>query len=174
MKKIISVSIDEELHKKAKKMRVGISAFLDIKLREYLAFLEGKGGCCEKIKDEGMAEKLIEAGLSYFDISMDGINAKTHDYIRGVNGVYEKAMSTIKYLQHYSKGMNSDLSIIVATVIMGTNMHELVDVVEWVQKEGLAGVIFNPLGPACDSDSQWHKKSELWPRKKDLKELLNL
>jgi hypothetical protein len=57
MKKIISVSIDDELHKKAKRMRVGISAFLDIKLREYLAFLEGKGGCCETFKDENMDRK---------------------------------------------------------------------------------------------------------------------
>ncbi len=43
MKKIISVNIDEDLHKKAKEMGIGISAFVNIKLREYIALIEGKG-----------------------------------------------------------------------------------------------------------------------------------
>ena len=34
------IIVDPKLHKKAKEMGVGISAFLEIKLREYLAFIE--------------------------------------------------------------------------------------------------------------------------------------
>jgi len=28
-------------------MEINVSAFLDIKLREYIALIEGKEGCCE-------------------------------------------------------------------------------------------------------------------------------
>jgi len=34
--------------------------------------------------DQGMADRLMAAGLSYLDISIDGIHPETHDYIRGV------------------------------------------------------------------------------------------
>lgn len=124
--------------------------------------------------DNEMAKELVNAGLSYFDISIDGIRPETHDYIRGVRGVYDKAIATIQYLKNHIKETNSNLSITVATVIMGPNMDELIDIVKWAQEEGLNGVIFNPLGPACDSDSQWYDKSELWPPKKDLENLDNI
>jgi MoaA/NifB/PqqE/SkfB family radical SAM enzyme len=124
--------------------------------------------------DNEMANELVNAGLSYFDISIDGIRPETHDYIRGVGGVYDKAVATIQYLKNNSKKTNNPLSITVATVIMRSNMRELIDIVKWTQEEGLNGVIFNPLGPACDSDSQWYDKSELWPQKQDLQNLDNI
>lgn len=44
-------------------------------------------------------EKIIElkkAGLNLLQISLDGSNAKTHDYMRGINGAFEKAINAIK------------------------------------------------------------------------------
>jgi MoaA/NifB/PqqE/SkfB family radical SAM enzyme len=121
--------------------------------------------------DNEMAKSLVNAGLSYIDISIDGIRPETHDFIRGVKGVHEKATGAIHHLKNHAERENSSLSIIVATIIMGYNMDELIDIVEWTEKEGLNGVIFNPLGPACDSDSQWYEKSDLWPKKQDLEKL---
>ena len=40
--------------------------------------------------DGQIGEGLIHAGLRYLDISLDGVKQRTHDNIRGVNGVYEK------------------------------------------------------------------------------------
>ena len=120
---------------------------------------------------EELARELVEAGLSYFDISIDGIKPETHDYIRGVDGVYEKATSAVQYLKKHIDRTNSNLSIVAATVIMKKNMDELVDIVNWVEKEKLTGVLFNPLGPACDSDSHWYEKSELWPGEEDMEKL---
>lgn len=121
--------------------------------------------------DQEMARELVGAGLSYLDISIDGIRPETHDYIRGVEGVYDKAILTIDNIKEHIKKANSNLSITVATVIMSTNMDELIDIVKWAQKEELNGVIFNPLGPTCDSDTQWYDKSELWPQKGALEKM---
>ena len=54
------------------------------------------------------------------------------------------------------------MSLCIATVIMKRNMHELLDLVKWVEKKGLDGIIFNPLGPTIDSDPEWYKKTDLW------------
>jgi MoaA/NifB/PqqE/SkfB family radical SAM enzyme len=113
------------------------------------------------------------SGLSYLDISLDGIRVETHDYIRGVKGVYDKVMETIQCLKQHRNKIDNDLSVTVATVIMSINMDELVDIVNFVENEGLDGVSFNPLGPPHDSggDPMWYEKSQLWPRKNDLNKL---
>jgi MoaA/NifB/PqqE/SkfB family radical SAM enzyme len=121
--------------------------------------------------DDNIARDLVKAGLKYIDISIDGIKSETHDYIRGENGVYDKAMAAIRHLKRHKEEMQSDLSIIAATVIMGKNMDELLDIVKWSEKENIAGVMFNPLGPACDNDARWYDQSELWPKKDDLNRL---
>lgn len=120
-----------------------------------------------------LANEIVKSGLSYFDISLDGIRPETHNYIRGIHGVYEKVMATIQYIKQHRNKIDNDLSVTIATVIMGNNMDELVDTVKFVEKEGLDGVSFNPLGPPHDSggDPLWYKKSELWPPKDDLSKL---
>ena len=39
-----SVTIDKDLLKKAREMEINVSALLEIRLREYIALIEGKGG----------------------------------------------------------------------------------------------------------------------------------
>ena len=107
-----------------------------------------------------LAEKIVESGLGYIHISVDGIKAETHDYIRGISGLHAKTTAGIDYLLEAAKG--SGMSICVATVIMKQNMHELVDLVKWVEDKGIDGIIFNPLGPTIDSDPDWFKKTNLW------------
>jgi MoaA/NifB/PqqE/SkfB family radical SAM enzyme len=120
---------------------------------------------------QAIARDLVRAGLKYIDISIDGSCKGTHDYIRGVDGVYEKAMSAIQHFKRCKEEMKSNLSIVVATVIMGKNMNELTGIAQWVEKENLTGVLFNPLGPACDSDTHWYEQSELWPKREELTRL---
>jgi radical SAM protein with 4Fe4S-binding SPASM domain len=47
--------------------------------------------------DEGMAQKMKEAGMSTVSISIDGIGG-THDKFRGSEGAYEKAVKAVKIL----------------------------------------------------------------------------
>ncbi len=107
-----------------------------------------------------IAEEIVETGLGYIHISVDGIKPETHDYIRGIDGLYEKTIRGINYLVEENK--NGELSIGIATVIMKKNLHELTDIVKYAENRGLEGVIFNPLSPTIDSDPDWFKKTDLW------------
>lgn len=109
---------------------------------------------------KSLAEEIVGSGLGYIHISLDGIKEETHDFIRGIPGLYKKTTAGIDYLLEAAKG--SGMSICVATVIMKHNMHELVDLVKWVEEKGINGIIFNPLGPTIDSDPDWYKKTPLW------------
>jgi MoaA/NifB/PqqE/SkfB family radical SAM enzyme len=107
-----------------------------------------------------LAREIVDSGLGYIHISVDGISPDIHDSIRGLPGVYQKTMTGIDHLIEASK--RSGLSISIATIIMKKNMHELLDLVKWVEARGLDGIIFNPLGPTVDSDPDWYKKTDLW------------
>lgn len=109
---------------------------------------------------KGLAEKIVDSGLGYIHISVDGIKPETHDFIRGIPGLHAKTTAGIDHLVKAAKG--SGMSICVATVVMKPNMHELVDIVKWADKIGTDGVIFNPLGPTIDSDPDWFKKTPLF------------
>ncbi len=49
-KKMTSVRINEEVLRKAREHEINVSAFLEIKLREYLALIEGEGRNCSSSK----------------------------------------------------------------------------------------------------------------------------
>ena len=42
--------------------------------------------------NEGMAKKMLDAGVMSVAISIDGVNAQTHDSFRGISGAFEQAL----------------------------------------------------------------------------------
>jgi len=110
--------------------------------------------------DRPLAQKIVDSGLGYIHISVDGIRPETHDEVRGIPGLYVKTMAAVDALLEAGRG--SGMSISFATVISRKNMHELVDLVHLVERKGLDGIIFNPIGPTIDSDPEWYKKTDLW------------
>jgi len=51
--------------------------------------------------DEDTAKAIADSGLSTINISLDSIKESTHDYLRGVKGVYKRVMKAIEYLHKY-------------------------------------------------------------------------
>ena len=117
-----------------------------------------------------LAQKIVDSGLGYIHISVDGVTAETHDYIRGIPGLHVKTMAALEYLEAANRGKG--MSICMATIINKRNMHELTAIVRKAEAMGLDGVIFNPLGPTIDSDPEWFKKTDLWFD--DLKEIYGI
>lgn len=107
-----------------------------------------------------LAQTIVDSGLGYIHISVDGVTAGTHDYIRGIPGLHVKTMAALGYLEEANRGKG--MSICMATIINKRNMHELTAIVRKAESMGLDGVIFNPLGPTIDSDPEWFKKTDLW------------
>ncbi len=87
--------------------------------------------------DEEMAKKLNNAGLKVISISLDSLNEKTHDYLRGVDGVYQRVMNAIEYLHRHCKGMFINL----CCVLYDINQEEIIDLVHWVHKDHRIGYI---------------------------------
>jgi len=107
-----------------------------------------------------LARKIVDSGLGYIHISVDGVTAEVHDHIRGIPGLHAKTMTALGHLAEAGRG--SGMSICMATIINRRNMHELAAIVRKAEEMGLDGVIFNPLGPTIDSDPEWFRKTDLW------------
>ena len=115
--------------------------------------------------DEAMAEKITSSGLNHLTISLDGIDEKTHDWVRGTQGSFQRVQSAIEILNKKRKGM----SLFINTIILEQNLDQLVDLAKWVTGKRLDGILFlqleskNHFGKEALSND-WFKDNELWPR----------
>lgn len=103
-------------------------------------------------------EKNIKKIIGTFDsvtISMDGINKETHDEIRGVSGVYDKAMGALRLFKKYN------FPTAVNMVITKKNYNQIEKYIEFFKKENIP----TQLTPVHDYETSFLTV------KKDLKEI---
>jgi MoaA/NifB/PqqE/SkfB family radical SAM enzyme len=84
--------------------------------------------------DEAMAKKIAASKLSVLAISLESLNPATHDFYRGTPGTFDKVMQAIGYLDKYCRGK---MAMTILTIIMEKNLDELLELVEWVNKNDL-------------------------------------
>lgn len=119
--------------------------------------------------DKDMACKIAGSGLDSITISLDSINKNTHDFLRGVEGSYDKIMQGIDYLDSYC----ANLTIGIQTIILENNLDEIIGLTEWVNdRKRIDHICFQAIAQPFYTpfDNVWYKKSEyntLWP--KDIK-----
>ena len=117
--------------------------------------------------NETMAGRIADSGLDVISISLDSIDETTHDFLRGTKGAYKQAIQAIDNLT--KRGVKS---ISILTVIMGANLHNLIELADWINKnESLSSVYFQAISQplAMSKDQKWHEKAEfdyLWPKDK--------
>jgi MoaA/NifB/PqqE/SkfB family radical SAM enzyme len=116
--------------------------------------------------DNQMAHKISESCLNEIEISLDGINKDTHDFLRGVEGCYEKAMQAIDYLDR----CRGNLKIAIIAIIMEKNLDETAGLAEFVnQDKRIEAIIFQAVAQPFNTplDHEWYKKSAysfIWPQ----------
>lgn len=116
--------------------------------------------------DEIMAKKIADSGLDSLIISLDSLDEDTHDYLRGVKGVYRRVNDAIKYLDKFCNGLYKG----ICCVIYEKNLDDILRLVEWVDKDKRLNSIYFMAAMQPNntpSDSQWYKKEEfsfLWPK----------
>jgi radical SAM protein with 4Fe4S-binding SPASM domain len=71
------------------------------------------------------------AGLQFAQISLDGIDPKTHDYFRGVPGTFKKTVEGIKNC------VAEDLFVEMATTATRYNIKEIPDLIDFAAKLGV-------------------------------------
>ncbi|MBU4305294.1 MAG: radical SAM protein [Candidatus Omnitrophica bacterium] len=140
-------------------MREGIEDILRHSCRKFSLSLNTNG----YLVDQSVAHILAQT-LDAIGISLDGAVAETHDYLRGIPGAYEKAVSAINYLRNESPNM----IITVNTIISDKNLDEILDLVEWVDSRQINGIIFQALTIPSNAknDRFWYKNdfAFLWPK----------
>jgi len=116
--------------------------------------------------NEDMAKKISDSGLTQIYISLDSMNESTHDYLRGVKGVYRNVMGAIEYLHSYNK----KLLIKISTVILEKNLDEIIDLVRWViEDKRISAINFQAVSQPFNTQPQdrWYEDSRydfLWPK----------
>ncbi len=75
--------------------------------------------------DKEYVKKLVDAGLNSAQVSIEGPDAETHDYIVGIPGAFDKTVQGIKNLQE------TDIYTHCNTTICRPNVHKLEELVDF-------------------------------------------
>lgn len=118
------------------------------------------------IIDEDMAKRIADSGLDSVNISLDSLDEKIHDYLRGVPGVYKSVMKAIEYLDRYC----SNFEIEICSVIYDINQDGIIDLAKWADSDDRINwiVFMVPMQPNNTLlDNSWYQRKEfdlLWPK----------
>lgn len=79
--------------------------------------------------------------LSFVQVSLDGANSKSHDWLRNKQGAFDKAIEAIGYLKE------AGLQVGVACTPSLKNINEIEDIIELCEKLGVNSFRMQPLMP---------------------------
>jgi len=97
--------------------------------------------------DGPMFDRLSSAGLDCLCISLDGVNASTHDAIRGVPGSFERAVEAVERHAGQVRAGMTRTTLSLSTTMMRRNMGEIVDLVRWAEAREVHSVNLQLLLP---------------------------
>jgi len=117
-----------------------------------------------QIYNPEIAKRIIDSGLQNIAISLDGVNPQTHDYIRGTDGAYKKALDAISYLCQEKKIRNDGPQISVWTTIMNENIEELYEIIFLVKDLGVECLVYHPVIVKQEDMQNTIKSGQFWIR----------
>jgi len=121
--------------------------------------------------DQIMAKKLTDSGLNSIVISIQSLDSKVNNEITQKENSLKKALSAIQHLKAARSKYGSDMKIYLRSILMSNNLDQIIDLVQFVRKENLDGIIVRPLF------NKWKDRyKDIWIQPKqydDLKNLIN-
>jgi len=84
-------------------------------------------------------EKLYHAGIKSVEIGLDGVSAKTHDFLRNTHGSFDATIEGIKNCAEF--GMFHDIAI--ATTLNKMNVKEIPQIIDLCEKLGATKFYLN-------------------------------
>ena len=84
---------------------------------------------------------LIDSGLDHITISLDSNKPEVHDKIRGINGLYNKIINSIKEIKKYK----SNVKIRINTVGSYLNIFDLIDIYKLLSELYIDQWVITPL-----------------------------
>jgi SynChlorMet cassette radical SAM/SPASM protein ScmF len=93
-----------------------------------------------------LAEAAAACRNPHVSVSLDGVEAETHEWVRGVPGCFQAALQGVTYL------VQAGVKPQIIFSMMRQNQHQIEDVVRLAQKLGAASVKFNVVQASPRSD----------------------
>ena len=119
--------------------------------------------------DKELAGKIVSSGLRNIAVSLDGTTPKTHDFIRGMPGAFEKATNALKLLSEEKKKRGRGPQISVWTTMMRQNIPELYEILLLAKKLGADVIVYHPVILNQTDMQKTTSKGPLWPDEAYLK-----
>lgn len=113
--------------------------------------IKGYGMECDLVTNGALftkdfIEEMVKIGVDRVKFSIDGVDAETHDYLRGVEGTFKKVMANIEHFARMKTTLNSEKPrLLFNTVISNKNYRQLPDIVKLGDSVGLNGIGLLPL-----------------------------
>lgn len=79
---------------------------------------------------DATAKKMKQHGVEFLQISLDGVNAETHDAFRGVQGAFHRTVRGIK------NAVARDFFVEISTTVTSHNYRELPDIIDFSEHLG--------------------------------------
>jgi SynChlorMet cassette radical SAM/SPASM protein ScmF len=141
-------------------MHPRIGEILEILREERIRFgVETNGVLCSP----ALARELVRGNLSFLSVSLDGADAGTHEWVRGVEGCFEAALQGIRNL------VEAGIRPQVIMTLMRRNVGQMEAVVRLAESLGAGSVKFNIVQPTARG-VKMHQAGETL----GIRELINL
>ena len=106
--------------------------------------------------DERKLLKLKEAGLDTVQMSVECLDAKTHDYLRGLPGNFDHIMKMSRF------ALEIGLNVCFGSVISPNHLKEIYELAEFTRKRGImqaVNLVSSPDSWKTDYYSRWSRKN---------------
>ncbi len=116
--------------------------------------------------DAEIASKISDSGLTQVTFSLDSLQEKVHDYLRGKKESQARVLKAVEHINNLQKKPTLGINCLISAV----NLEEILPLARWViGNNKISGVIFQAVVQPFDTDpdDRWYKKdmfSELWPK----------
>lgn len=97
-----------------------------------------------------VARSLKSLDITYVQVSVDGADARTHDYLRGAPGSFNKAIEGVQHL------VEADVRVVLSCVLMKPNLSQIHDYVELAKQLGVKACSFIRFQPTGRGENNRH------------------
>ncbi|MFB6088294.1 MAG: radical SAM/SPASM domain-containing protein [Candidatus Aenigmatarchaeota archaeon] len=131
--------------------------------------------------DENILEKMVQIDWDIFTVSVDGADAKTHDYLRDREGTFGKVKKMLSELNRLKDEYNSEKpKIRFNTVLTNRNYNQLSELIELIYSCGGEDIqlqpmtVFSDVGNECKLEGRREELNESIRKAKRLADKYNI
>lgn len=117
--------------------------------RDLRLIMETNGVLCTP----SIAKAISACQSPFVSVSLDGAEAETHEWVRGVKGCFEAALAGLRNL------VTEGLAPQIIMSLMKRNRHQIEDIIRLAERLGAGSVRFNPVQP-MERGSALHHSGE--------------